>query len=233
MHLFYQAQASGKQIVLNEEESRHCCKVLRLKAGDVATVINGLGQWFDCEIEQAHDKHSILKVLHERKEQGKNYHLHVAIAPTKNIDRYEWFVEKATELGVDEISPIICQRSERKELRVDRVNKVITAAVKQSLTAYHPKLNEAISWKNFVSKQDAASAKYIAHCHDSAKQEFNKIVRPQGSIIICIGPEGDFNPQELELAIQHQFIPVSLGSSRLRTETAGILTCATLRLAAV
>ncbi|RZK15352.1 MAG: 16S rRNA (uracil(1498)-N(3))-methyltransferase, partial [Flavobacterium sp.] len=153
MHVFYTPDISSNIYTLNEEESKHCSKVLRLTKGDKVHLIDGRGGLYKAEIIEAGKKNVQLQVLETKLEFGKrNHHLHIAIAPTKNIDRLEWFLEKATEIGIDEITPIICDRSERKIIKEDRLEKVITSAVKQSLTAYHPKLNRAISFQNFIKQ---------------------------------------------------------------------------------
>ena len=225
MHVFYTPDINSNKYTLNEEESKHCSKVLRLGVGDVVHLIDGKGGLYKAEIFEAHKKHVQLVVIEEQKEFGKrNHHLHIAIAPTKNIDRLEWFLEKATEIGIDEITPIICDRSERKIIKEERLEKVITSAVKQSLTAYHPKLNPAISFADFV-KNNNESAKFIAHCMDGEKSYINQITHPNQSYLILIGPEGDFSPAELSSALLNGFKPVTLGNTRLRTETAALAAC--------
>ena len=226
MHIFYTPGLSSDRFTLNEEESRHCSKVLRLGIGDVVHLIDGRGGLFDAEINAIHKKHVELKVIRRQTEFGKrNHHLHIAVAPTKNIDRFEWFLEKATEIGVDEITPLICDRSERKIIKEERLDKVITSAVKQSLTAYHPQLNQAISFSELM-KQEFVGERLIAHCMDDvAKQFISEVVSPQQSYLILIGPEGDFSPAELNTALQNGFKPVTLGNTRLRTETAALAAC--------
>ena len=226
MHIFYTPDLSSDYFTLNEEESRHCSKVLRLSVGDVVHLIDGRGGLYDAEISAIHKKHVGLKVVRRQTEFGKrNHHLHIAIAPTKNIDRLEWFLEKATEIGIDEITPLICDRSERKIIKEDRLDKVITSAVKQSLTAYHPQLNQAISFSELM-KQKFVGERIIAHCMDDAHKQFiNQVVSPHQSYLILIGPEGDFSPAELKTALQNGFKPVTLGNTRLRTETAALAAC--------
>src|ERR1700749_1732311 len=166
MQLFYTPDIEPKtsQYFLSEEESKHAVKVLRMAVGDKAQLIDGKGGLYEAEIMDAHPKRTILKINSVITEYGKrNHYLHIAIAPTKNIERLEWFLEKATEIGIDEISLIICQRSERKEAKVERLDKIITSAIKQSLKAYHPVLNEAKSFSNFLAK-DLDGQKFIAHC---------------------------------------------------------------------
>ncbi|MFN4234908.1 MAG: 16S rRNA (uracil(1498)-N(3))-methyltransferase [Bacteroidia bacterium] len=230
MHLFYTPNISGTEYLLNEEESKHCVKVLRLKEKDIIYLVDGNGGFYKAAISSISGKQCLLKVIEKHNEFGKrNYRLHVAIAPTKNIDRIEWFVEKATEIGIDEITPIICQRSERKIIKTERLEKIAVSAMKQSVKAYLPKINEAASFNDFIKKQNA-SLKCIAHCLPENKQELKSIIQSSNDVIILIGPEGDFTSQEIDLAIKHNYIPVSLGESRLRTETAGITACITVQL---
>jgi len=226
MHIFYTPDLSTDLFTLNEEESRHCSKVLRLGLGDVVHLIDGKGGLYEAEISAINKKNVQLRVIHKQIEFGKrNHHLHIAIAPTKNIDRLEWFLEKATEIGIDEITPLICDRSERKIVKEERLDKVITSAVKQSLTAYHPQLNPAISFADFMKKQFTVNL-LIAHCMDDARKQFiNEIVPTHQSYLILIGPEGDFSPTELNSALEIGFKPVTLGTTRLRTETAGLAAC--------
>lgn len=225
MHLFYTPDIVSDVYQLSEEESKHCTRVLRLKIGDRINLIDGYGGFYLAEIIDEHPKKTILKVLDKQIEYGKrNHYLHIAIAPTKNIDRFEWFLEKATEIGIDEITPIICDHSERKEVKQDRANKIITSAIKQSLKAYHPKLNSQITFNQFISSA-SADVKYIAHCEDKPKQEINSGFIKQQNYLILIGPEGDFSTTEIEVALQKGYYPVSLGQSRLRTETAALQAC--------
>lgn len=225
MHVFYTPDIASDLYTLNEEESRHCSKVLRLTKGDVVHLIDGKGGFYKAEITEVGKKNVQLHILKTQLQYGKrNHHLHIAIAPTKNIDRLEWFLEKATEIGIDEITPIICDRSERKVIKEDRLEKVITSAVKQSLTAYHPKLNQAISYQNFIS-QNLPGNKLIAHCMDGEKSFINQFIAPEQSYLVLIGPEGDFSPEELHIALQNGYKPVTLGNTRLRTETAALAAC--------
>jgi len=226
MHLFYTPDINSNTYTLSEEESNHCNKVLRLKQGDTVHLIDGVGGLYTAEIAEVSKKAVRLSVVGKQSEYGKrNHYLHIAIAPTKNIDRLEWFLEKATEIGIDEITPIICERSERKIVKEERLEKVITSAVKQSLTAYHPKLNRAIALKDFLQNVNAAH-KLIAHCiDDEARKSIKEEIVPHQEYLILIGPEGDFTPKEIELALQSGYKPVTLGNTRLRTETAGLAAC--------
>lgn len=226
MHVFYTPDLDSKTYVLNEEESRHCSKVLRLTRGDQVQLIDGKGGFYVAEILSETKRNVTLGILKITLEyQKRNYHLHIAIAPTKNIDRLEWFLEKATEIGISEITPLICERSERKVVKDDRLNKVITSAVKQSIQAYHPILNEAVPFSEFIVK-DTVAKKMIAHCIDGEPRKYvSELVEPAQHYLILIGPEGDFSPAEIELALQNGFNPLTLGNSRLRTETAGLAAC--------
>lgn len=230
MHLFYTPNISETEYILNEEESKHCVKVLRLKENDIIYLVDGNGGFYKAAISSISGKHCLLKLIEAHKEYGKrNYRLHIAIAPTKNIDRIEWFVEKATEIGIDEITPIICQRSERKIIKNERLEKIAIAAMKQSAKAYLPRINEAACFNDFIKKQNA-SLKCIAHCLPENKKDLKSIIQSFNDLLILIGPEGDFTSQEIELALKYNYIPVSLGESRLRTETAGITACVTVNL---
>jgi 16S rRNA (uracil1498-N3)-methyltransferase len=199
--------------------------VLRLDKGDQVNLIDGKGGLYTATISDAHPKRTILHINSVITEYGKrNHYLHIAVAPTKNLDRLEWFLEKATEIGIDEISLIITQRSERKEAKADRLNKIITSAIKQSLKAYHPILNEAVSYHKFLS-QPFAGQKFVAHCADGEKAEMKDQLQPNGNYLVMIGPEGDFTEKEVADALQNGFKAITLGESRLRTETAALEAC--------
>ena len=228
MQLFY-LENTKDEIILSAEESKHATKVLRKKEGDILNFTDGKGAFYKAEITVADSRKCRLKVVStEQKEKQHNYHLHIAIAPTKNMDRFEWFLEKASEIGIDEITPIICSHSERKVIKTERCNRILLSAMKQSLKFNLPKLNEAISFNDFI-KQDFEGTKYIAHCEDGEKKGLKTVNKTEKTIIL-IGPEGDFSPKEIELAEQNQFKAVSLGSSRLRTETAGIVAVHTINM---
>jgi 16S rRNA (uracil1498-N3)-methyltransferase len=228
MQLFFIEKPESK-IVLSKEESKHATKVLRKKEGDILNFTDGKGGFYKAEITVADTKKCRLQIISSKqKPKQHNYHLHIAIAPTKNMDRYEWFLEKATEIGIDEITPIICDHSERKVLKTERCNRILLAAMKQSLKFHLPKLNEAISLKEFL-KQDLEGNKYIAHCEDGNKTELRKEEKANKTTVL-IGPEGDFSTSEIKIALQNQFKAVNLGTSRLRTETAGILAVHTINI---
>jgi 16S rRNA (uracil1498-N3)-methyltransferase len=228
MQLFY-IQNPESEIILSAEESKHATKVLRKKEGDILNFTDGKGDFYKAEITVADSRKCRLKVVStEQKEKQHNYHLHIAIAPTKNMDRFEWFLEKATEIGIDEITPIICSRSERKVIKTERCTRILLSAMKQSLKFHVPKLNEAISLNDFI-KQDFEGTKYIAHCEEGNKTELKEKKKEKRTLIL-IGPEGDFSPTEIEMVLQYQFKAVSLGTSRLRTETAGIIAAHTINI---
>jgi len=226
MHIFYTPDITQNTYTLNEEESKHCVRVLRLSTGTIVNLVDGVGGFYTAEIIADHPKKVVLSILHTEQEYKKrNHYLHIAVAPTKNIDRLEWFLEKATELGIDEVTPIITDRSERRIVKDDRLNKVITSAVKQSIKAYHPKLNEATTFNDFL-KQPFEGEQLIAHCIDNTEKKFiSELVIPLQKYLILIGPEGDFTPEEVDLALNKGFKPLTLGENRLRTETAALAAC--------
>lgn len=225
MHIFYTPDINSEYYILNEEESKHCIKVLRLSAGSMIQLVDGKGGFYQAIIEDPHPKRTRIKIQSSVHSYGKrNHYLHIAFAPTKNIERTEWFLEKATEIGIDEITPIICDRSERRDFKIQRLNKVITSAVKQSIKAYHPKLNEAQKFSDFI-QHSSGSHKFIAHCIESEKTALKEHVKVNSDYIVIIGPEGDFTPSEVALAVKQDFIPITLGNSRLRTETAALEAC--------
>jgi 16S rRNA (uracil1498-N3)-methyltransferase len=227
MQLFYtpDIDPSLSQYFLSEEESKHAVRVLRLAVGDDVTLIDGKGGLYKAEIKDAHPKRTILQINLVTTEFNKrNHYLHIAIAPTKNLDRIEWFLEKATEIGIDEVSLIICQRSERKEAKAERLNKIITSAIKQSIKAYHPVLNAPVNLGQFL-KQSFNGQKFIAHCNDGEKIELAQSIEKKNRYLILIGPEGDFTPAEVDAALQNGYKAITLGESRLRTETAALEAC--------
>jgi len=225
MYLFYAPDLNTEDCFLNEEESRHCIKVLRLQKEDAIEIIDGKGNFYHAKITAPDPKKTRFQILKTQHGFGKrNHYLHIAVAPTKNIERLEWFVEKATEIGIDEITPILCQCSERKVINHERLNKVITSAVKQSLKAYHPKLNQLCTLSSLIKAQTDAQ-KWMAHCADTEKVSIKEALLPQKKYLILIGPEGDFSQQEINLALENQYEAITLGNSRLRTETAALEAC--------
>lgn len=228
MQLFYNPNVLGtsNELALDKEESRHIVKVLRMKEGDVFKITNGKGSFFSAEITNANPKGCLVKILSEEIQAPLPYHLHLAVAPTKLNDRYEWFLEKATEIGISEITPIICEHSERKIIKPERYEKILQSAMKQSLKAYLPVFNNAVSFKEFInSEMSSKGLKCIAHCEETDKKSLKSVLLPNQKITILIGPEGDFSSEEINLATKHGYIPVSLGESRLRTETAAVVAC--------
>jgi len=221
MQLFF-TNSSETEFTLPSEESKHITKVLRKKEGETLHFTDGKGNLLIAEITTSDIRKTRVKVIEKiEKEKQHNYYLHVAIAPTKNMNRFKWILEKATEIGIDEITPIICHHSERKIVKTERCNRILLSAMKQSLKYHLPKLNEAVPFKVFI-EQDFEGIKYIAHCEDSEKLDLKTVSKTEKKILILIGPEGDFSPSEIEKATNNNFRSISLGNSRLRTETAGL-----------
>lgn len=224
MNIFYTPDISGKEYTLNEIESKHCIRVLRMRQGDKLTLVDGRGGWYKAEITDPNPKRCSVTIKAET--QGfhkRDFYLHMAIAPTKNNDRFEWFLEKATEIGVDEITPLICEHSERKKIKPERLEKVVVSAMKQSLKAYLPVLNNLTNFEALLNSGFEGS-KFIAHCEeDLPREHLFSLIEPKQKVLILIGPEGDFSPSEIELARQKGFRQITLGESRLRTETAGVV----------
>ncbi len=229
MTLFY-CPTISTDTVLSEEESQHAVKVLRLQVGDEILVVDGIGGFYKARITNPHPKHCGFEIVESRNDSGKrDYKLHIAIAPTKNIERLEWFIEKATEIGIDEITPIVCRFSERKIVKEERLEKIIVSAAKQSVKALFPRLNPLCTFDELLKTQ-SASQKFIAHCYNEEKRLLQNEIQKLKDILILIGPEGDFSKEEVEKAISLGFVPVSLGESRLRTETAGVFACSTVAI---
>lgn len=226
MQLFYNPDIdeSTESFSFDKEESRHIIKVLRKKDSDILHVTNGLGLLFETEITLASDNKCIVQVLSIKKTDQPKFRLHLAVAPTKMNDRFEWFLEKATEIGIQEITPVICDRSERKVVNLERFEKIILSAMKQSNETYLPKLNEAISFKEFI-KQKNEGLQLIAHCEETDKKSLKDVLKPNERVTMLIGPEGDFSEKEIALALENNYEPVTLGNTRLRTETAAIVAC--------
>lgn len=216
--------------VLSEDESGHAARVLRLEIGDLISIIDGQGSRYEAKINAITKKQVGFTILNEAETNHEVNSLHIAIAPTKSIDRFNFFLEKCTELGLQEISPIQSSNSERKIFKRDKSEKTLISALKQSGNLFLPQLNEMRSFKNFIQQDFALAKKFIAHCEpDQVKKEFKDLIDPKDeNIIILIGPEGDFTSEEITLAKDNNFLPVSLGKSRLRTETAGIIACHTV-----
>jgi len=229
MQLFFTPDIKSNVYQLNEQESKHCIRVLRLKNGDGIFLTDGRGNLFETRLIEDGIKKCVVEIIDKKIEFGKrNYKVHLAVAPTKNINRYEWFLEKAVEIGVDEISPLICEHSERRIVKTERLEKIIVSALKQSLKAYLPKINEAKPFNEFI-KVNRDCEKYITFCEGNPKL-LKDVYNKGKDVLIMIGPEGDFSKAEVEMAESKGFIPVSLGKSRLRTETAAIVSCHTIEL---
>ena len=223
MNLFLADSVDGKQGYLGPEESHHASRVLRMKVGDFILVTEGRGEIFQAVVKDAHKKQLLFDVKSLYRKEDRKRLLHIAIAPTKSNDRFELFLEKATELGVARITPLICQNSERKYYKTGRGKKVISAAAKQSLSCWWPQLEEPVSFQDFLPQQaDTDYAKYIAYCGDIERKLVLPELGHQNQVMMLIGPEGDFSRSEIEKAQQKGFTAVSLGSKRLRTETAGM-----------
>ena len=231
MQLFYHPELDTgvSQLTFNEEESRHIVRVLRKKKGDTLQITNGQGYIFQAQILEVDIHHCTAQITDHTKKHKKMYALHLAVAPTKSMDRFEWFLEKATEIGVTEITPVICANSERKTIKGERLQKVVQAAMKQSLQAYLPKVNPAVALADFLERQSNGLL-FIAHCQEGEKMELKRRAAADTDITVLIGPEGDFSPTEIDAAQDKGFLPVSLGQNRLRTETAAIVACATVSL---
>lgn len=222
-----------KEIVLDEDSSKHIVQVLRMKVGEKLNLTDGKGNLLTCSITDGHKKHCLVKVeeasckepAYRTGRQGTR-RVSVAISLLKNTNRFEWFLEKATEIGVNEIIPIICERTEKEKFRFDRMQGICISAMLQSQQVWLPVLHEPVEYKKIVERP-AAEEKFIAHCYDGAKDQLtNQLINQLTSCIILIGPEGDFTKQEIEMALQNGFAPVSLGETRLRTETAGVVAAA-------
>jgi 16S rRNA (uracil1498-N3)-methyltransferase len=234
LNLFYAPDITLPNYTLTEEESKHAIRVLRLVKGDLVELIDGAGGLYKAIINDPNPKRCTLTITETHKEFGKRpFHLHIAIAPTKSSDRMEWFLEKATEIGLDELTPLQCDHSERTVLKTERLQKIAVSAIKQSLKAYLPKLNEMTAFKTFV-KQPFEGQKFIAHCmpiaqcipgKNTIKNHLVKLYKPNQNALILIGPEGDFSAEEIKLAIHNGFQEISLGTARLRTETAALVAC--------
>lgn len=227
MNLFYAPGIKGNSCVLDEVESKHAVQVLRLKVSDQIQLMDGNGNFYDAEITSAHPKKCEVTVHSSRSFVRRKLNLHIAVAPTKMNERLEWFLEKATEIGVEQITPVICERSERRNTNHERFDKVIVTAMKQSMQPYKPVLHEQQTLQTFLK---AAPPGFIAHCREGEKTDFKKNAFTSNEVTILIGPEGDFTGPEVDAAIAAGWIPVSLGPSRLRTETAALVAVHTVNL---
>lgn len=215
---------------LPEEESGHAVRVLRHAEGDEIEVVDGQGVWYHCRITAAHPKHCGLEILSRRFDEHWPYRVELAIGPTKNLDRMEWWLEKATEMGLDRFTPLLCRFSERRELKTERMRKIAVSAMKQSLKATLPEIDAMTDIKRFL-KEPFDGQKFIAHCmEDQPRQLLSHLVKPGMPVRVLIGPEGDFSPEEVVLALANGYQPVSLGNQRLRTETAALVSVHTIHI---
>lgn len=225
MQLFYAPEISLPRYTLPEEESKHCVRVLRMTVGDELHLTDGKGNMYRCKVVSDNVKRCEVEVVESWPEYERmSYGLTMCVAPTKNIDRFEWFLEKATEIGISEVYPLECDHSERRQIKLEREEKVITAAVKQSLKAYHPVLHDLTSVRDIIA-MDFEGEKYIAHCDSSFGERpyLGNLVKKGANTLILIGPEGDFSKEEINFALQNGFKAISLGRERLRTETAAVV----------
>lgn len=228
MRLFYDSTIKPglKFHTLNEDESKHIIRVLRLGMGDKIGLLNGKGDFFECEIVEDSPKKCGLHVLKLTQEQPLDYSIHIAVGPTKQMDRIEWFVEKATEIGITEITLLDCENGERGKIKTDRLQRKAVSAMKQSHQKFLPKINNLTSFETFINENPNG---LIAHCYDSQKGNFEEVFQSNGCPIL-IGPEGDFTEREIELAIQNGYKTITLGNNRLRTETAALYSCMRAKL---
>lgn len=231
MQLFYHPDINetSKTFTFPTEESKHMVKVLRKNEGDIVHITNGKGYLFEVKITDANLRRCTAAILKSTFQTKKEPSLHIAIAPTKMNDRFEWFLEKATEIGISEITPIICANSERKIIKLERMQKVLQAAMKQSLHYHLPILNDVVSFSEFINLNHTEN-RFIAHCEETDKIELKERLKPNENALVLIGPEGDFSIKEIKKALENKFLPVALGSTRLRTETAGIFACAVMNI---
>jgi 16S rRNA (uracil1498-N3)-methyltransferase len=228
VNLFYQSKISEGVLNLDAEESRHAVKVLRMVKGDALHLTDGRGFFYTAQITDADAKKCSFEIIEKKQSAKRGYQIHIAIAPTKNADRIEWFVEKATEIGIDEISFMLCKNSERKNINLERIEKIAISAMKQSGQAWLPKISAIVPFKEILKHN--ASQKFIAFVDEKNTNHLKSMAKSNGNYLVLIGPEGDFSQEELNLALENNFKKVSLGSNRLRTETAGLAACQILNL---
>ncbi|WP_299547490.1 16S rRNA (uracil(1498)-N(3))-methyltransferase [Seonamhaeicola sp.] len=226
MQLFYNPDITENttQFTFPKDESKHIVKVLRKNTGDTLHITNGKGWLFEAEVALPNSNKCLVSITSKSLQPKRDYSLHLAVAPTKMNDRYEWFLEKATEISIDTITPIICDRSERKVIKPERFERILQSAMKQSLNCYLPELKDAVLFKDFI-QQEFKGDQFIAHCEETDRKSLKQALKPKTDITVLIGPEGDFSTKEIEMAMANKFIPVTLGPTRLRTETAAIVAC--------
>ncbi|MDX9943012.1 MAG: 16S rRNA (uracil(1498)-N(3))-methyltransferase [Bacteroidales bacterium] len=224
MNVFFSTDLDGDMLLLSPEESHHAVRVLRLREGQNVVVTDGKGKWCKGLLAEANAKACLVNVSNREQQTPRPFHLHMAVAPTKNIDRFEWFLEKATECGIDEITPIFSENSERNVIKAERLEKLLASAMKQSMRAWLPVLNPAIRLKDFLNKQKGG-IKMVAHCGPEPRNTLNEIYIAGKKATVLIGPEGDFSKTEVEIAFSAGFLPITIGDYRLRTETAALALC--------
>lgn len=231
MILFYTTDIQSDIAVFHDEEAHHCTQVLRKRIGDSVTFVDGKGWFYEANIIDITKKQCTLHITKRWEDPHQpSFQTHIAIAPTKNIERFEWFLEKATEIGVNTVSPLLCERSERKQIRLDRLEKIVLAAAKQSLKATLPILHDLTPFPDFIKSKQAGYQKFIAYLGEDATPHLKNIYQKNQDVLLLIGPEGDFSNKEIQQALQNDYQGVSLGKSRLRTETAGIVACHIVQL---
>jgi 16S rRNA (uracil1498-N3)-methyltransferase len=226
MQIFYAPDVTGGTYTLDENESKHLIRVLRMARGNEVRLIDGKGNLYEAIIDNPDQKKCTLKITGKTVDfEKRNYRLHIAISPLKNPERFEWFIEKSVEIGIDEITPLICKNTEKPGIKSGRISNLIVSAMKQSLKATLPVLNDPCNFKEFI-RLNNEGIRMIAHCNDSyARKKIADVYTKQENVVILIGPEGDFAKEEIETAVGLGFLPVHLGTSRLRTETAGLAAC--------
>ena len=230
MNLFYAPNliSESNNFTFDKDESRHIIKSLRKKTGEILFLTNGFGDWFEAEIINADPKRTQIKILSVSQIERRPYRIHIAIAPTKSNDRYEWFLEKAVEIGIDEITPLLTHYSERKKINLARYNRILVSAMKQSLQAYKPQLNNLTKFDQFIAQNFDQTQKFMAYC--KADKSLSKAIQDKQNILILIGPEGGFSKEEVEKAQANGYVAVNISSNRLRTETAGMVSLMTVHL---
>lgn len=230
MHRFYIPEISGDSCKLSEEESKHCVRVLRLQQNDRVEILDGKGSRYSATIENANPKACFLHITGHQKETPPAWELHIAVAPTKNMVRMEWLLEKLTEIGFTKFIPIECHNSERTALKTERLKKIAIEAMKQSGQVYLPQIEELTSLKDLLGKYDSfMGQKFIPHCNNSERQTLSSVYKKEGNALVIIGPEGDFTAEEVARTISHNFIPVVLNEHTLRTETAALVAAIALK----
>ena len=228
-HTFYAPNLTTSTYLLPEDESKHAVRVLRLTTGDAVELLDGVGGFFQAEVADANPKRCLLRITNKQRVPRRAYSVHVAVAPTKNLDRMEWLVEKATEIGIDRLTFLRCARSERRELKLDRLEKIAVSALKQSGQAWLPQLDEMTDFTAFI-QEVAPATTFIAHLEEGERTALRQVAAAGEGCCVLIGPEGDFTPAEISAALSRGIRPVTLGASRLRTETAALAAVFTVHL---